>query len=50
MAMYERYEVFDDLEERFMEMEEEVTGQVARYVDEHLEEFAEVVKADGAAC
>ena len=44
MAMYERYEVFDDLEERFAEMEEEVTGQVARYVDEHLEQFAEIVK------
>ena len=50
MAMYERYEVFDDLEERFMEMEEEVTGQVARYVDEHLEEFAEVVKTGDADC
>ena len=44
MALYERYEVFDDLEERFAEMEEEVTGQVARYVDEHLEQFAEIVK------
>ena len=44
MAMCERYEVFDDLEERFSEMEEEVTGQVARYVDEHLEQFAEIVK------
>ena len=43
MAMYERYEEFDDLEEQFMDMEEEVTGMVAHYVDEHLDEFAEVV-------
>ena len=43
MAMYERYEEFDDLEEQFMDMEEEVTEMVAHYVDEHLDEFAEVV-------
>ena len=30
MAMYEQYEEFDDLEERFMDMEEEVTETVAR--------------------
>lgn len=45
MAMYETYEAFDDLEEAFIEMEEEVTEMIARYVDEHLERFAEVVKA-----
>ena len=43
MAMYEQYEAFDDLEEKFMDMEEEVTAQVARYVDEHLNGFALVV-------
>jgi len=42
MAMYEQYEEFDDLEEQFMDMEEEVTEQVARYVDEHLDQFAEI--------
>ena len=42
MAMYEQYEAFDDLEEQFMDMEEEVTETVARYVDEHLEDFAEI--------
>lgn len=42
MAMYEQYEAFDDLEEQFMDMEEEVTEVIARYVDEHLEEFAEI--------
>lgn len=40
MAMYERYEEFDDLEEKFMDMEEQVTAQIAAYVDEHLEQFA----------
>ena len=43
MAMYEQYEAFDDLEEAYMEMEEQVTEIVARYVDEHLEQFAEIV-------
>lgn len=42
MAMYEQYEVFDDLEEQFMDMEELVTAQLAEYVDEHLEEFAHI--------
>lgn len=44
MAMYEQYEVFDDLEEAFMDMEEQVTAHIAEYVDEHLDYFAEVVK------
>ena len=44
MAMYERYEAFDNLEEQFEEMEEDVTSQVARYVDEHLDSFASIVK------
>lgn len=43
MAMYEQYEVFDELEEAFMDMEEIVTAQLAEYVDNHIEEFAEVV-------
>lgn len=43
MAMYEQYEVFDDLEEAYIEMEEEVTGRIAVYVDEHLNEFAEII-------
>ena len=42
MAMYEQYEAFDDLEEQFMDMEEQVTAQVASYVDEHIEQFAAI--------
>ncbi len=44
MAMYEQYEAFDDLEEEFMDMEEFVTAKIAEYVDEHLEQFGEVVE------
>ena len=44
MAMYEQYEAFDDIEEAYMEMEEMVTATIAEYVDEHLEQFAEIEK------
>lgn len=43
MAMYEQYEAFDELEESFMEIEEQVTAQIAEYVDNHIAEFAEIV-------
>lgn len=42
MAMYEQYEAFDDLEEQYMEEEELITAQIATYVDEHLDSFAQV--------
>lgn len=38
--MYAQYEAFDELEEEFGEMEEEVTETLAHYVDGHLELFA----------
>ena len=44
MALFEAYPKFDDLDDEFVEMEEEVTVALACYVDEHLELFAEVVK------
>ncbi len=43
MAMYEQYEEFDDLEDEFLESEEEITALIASYVDEHLELFARIV-------
>lgn len=43
MAMYEQYEAFDDLEEKYMEDEELITAQIASYVDEHLDSFAAIV-------
>lgn len=45
MAMYEQYEAFDDLEEQYMEEEEQITAQIATYVDEHLDSFAQVQQA-----
>ena len=44
MALFEQYVVFDDLDDAFVEMEEEVTESLARYVDEHLEVFATIAK------
>ena len=44
MAMYEQYEAFDDLEEAYLDMEEQVTTLVGSYVDNHLELFAKIIK------
>ncbi len=44
MALYEQYEEFDDLDDAFIEMEPSVTETVDRYIDEHVDNFAEVVK------
>ena len=42
MALFEQYPEFDDLDDEFVEMEEEVTDTIAHYVDEHLEQFVTV--------
>lgn len=42
MALFERYPEFDDLDDNFVEMEEEVTEALARYVDEHIDTFAKI--------
>jgi len=42
MALFEQYPEFDDLDDEFIEMEEEVTDIVAHYVDENLEKFVSV--------
>ena len=39
MALFEQYPEFDDLDDEFIEMEEEVTETIAHYVDENLERF-----------
>lgn len=44
MAMYEQFEQFDELEEKFFYIEEEETLIVAQYVDDNIEDFAEVIK------
>ncbi len=43
MAMYEKFEQFDELEEKFFYIEEEETLIIAQYVDENIEDFAEIV-------
>jgi len=42
MAMYEEFEVFDELEEEYFEIEEESTAAIAHYLDENLEWFATI--------
>ena len=42
MALFEQYPDFDDLDDEFIEMEEEVTDIIAHYVDEHLEMFISI--------
>lgn len=44
MAMFEQYPEADDLDDEFIEMEESVTELVARYIDGHLQSFAEIVE------
>lgn len=42
MALYEQFPQFDELDDDFVEMEEDVTDIVAHYIDEHIGDFAEV--------
>ncbi|MCR4916780.1 MAG: DMP19 family protein [Prevotella sp.] len=42
MALFEQYPQFDDYDDFFIEHEEEWTEQIARYIDEHIEQFATV--------
>lgn len=44
MAMFERFPEFDDMDDRFVENEEQYTAQIACYVDEHIERFAKIEK------
>lgn len=44
MAMYEEYENFDDLDDIYIEEEEQITTVIAHYVDKHIEDFAKIVK------
>ena len=42
MALFEQFPEFDDLDDTFVEKEEEWTEQIARYIDEHIDRFATV--------
>lgn len=39
MALYEQFPEFDDLDDAFMEREEEITDAIAHYLDQHLTDF-----------
>ena len=39
MGLYEQYPECDDLDDFFMENEEEITTTVAQYLDKHLDNF-----------
>jgi len=43
-AMYVNFEVFDDLEELYFNIEEQQTALIAAYVDNHIADFAEIVE------
>jgi hypothetical protein len=42
-ALYVDFEVFDDLEEIYFDIEEQQTAIIAAYVDEHVADFAEII-------
>ncbi len=42
MALFEQLPEFDDLDDQFVENEEEWMSMVAHYVDEHIENFATI--------
>ena len=42
MAMFEKYPEVDDFDDKFVECEEDWTEQIARYIDEHISNFAQV--------
>lgn len=42
MALFEQFPDFDDLDDQFVEYEEEWTEDIAHYVDDHLEQFAKI--------
>ena len=44
MALFERFPVFDDYDDDFVENEEQWTSMVACYIDEHIEDFAVIKK------
>ncbi len=44
MEMFERFPMFDDLDDIFVENEEEWTEKVSEYVRAHIERFAEIVE------
>ncbi len=43
MALYEKYPEFERLDDEFVENEEHYTTQMACYIDDHLEDFVDII-------
>ena len=43
MALFEQYPAFDDLDDKFVENEEDFTFRIAKYVDNHLDQFITII-------
>lgn len=43
MALYEQYPEFDELDDTFIDTEEDITAAIAHYIDNHLPLFCNVV-------
>ncbi|MBQ7471491.1 MAG: DMP19 family protein [Prevotella sp.] len=43
MALFEKFPQYDELDDEFVENEEEWTSLMAHYVDEHIENFATII-------
>ena len=44
MAMFEKYPEFDDLDDKFVENEERWVAEIAAYIDEHINNFAQITE------
>ncbi len=44
MALFEQFPDFDELDDSFIETEEEITNLIAHYVDKHIELFVDIQK------
>lgn len=42
MALFEKFPCFDDIDDSFVENEERFTAQIAEYIDNNIEKFAEI--------
>ena len=42
MALFEQFPEFDDLDDTFVENEEQWMDDIAHYIDDHLEKFATI--------
>lgn len=44
MALFEQFPCFDDIDDTFVENEEQFTSQVAEYIDNNIDKFGEITE------